>query len=335
MKKVYGIVVYGTWLGINLFFILLISFYTSIPLHSQQMPYYTQYKPNNIMLNAGAVGTKRLIDVRTNYRAQWVGFDDAPVTMGFSANSRIVGGTMGIGTSFFTDKTGPTKRSDFSLAYSYHAKFDDVELSIGAAGHMLSYVVEGNRLHMHIPMDNSIDLVSSQKKNIYDASAGLLFYNDRFHIGLSVLNILEPSINYYPDADTVHKTKIQMVPHAYGSVGYNWSGQEDWIWENSLQVVYAQANPMAIDYNLRLHYKQKVFGGISVRLRDAIALHAGVTFTEEFHVSYSYDVITSSLRQFQSGSHEIMLVWSSNLGMGKKRKYDISRFKKQKYGFMF
>ena len=302
---------------------------------SQQMPYYTQYKPNNIMLNPGVVGIKRLMDVRLNYRAQWVGFEDAPKTMGISANARIAAGTMGIGTAFFTDETGPTKRSDFSLAYSYHAKFDDVELSIGASGHMLSYIVDGARLHMHIPMDNSIDLASSQKKNIYDASAGLLFYNDRFHIGLSVLNILEPTINYFPDADTAHKTKIQMVPHAYGSVGYNWSGQEDWIWENSLQVVYVQANPITIDYNLRLHYQQKVFGGISARLGDAIAFHAGVTFKDEYHISYCYDVITSPLRQFQSGSHEIMLVWSSNLGLSKKKKYDISRFKKQKYGFMF
>lgn len=287
------------------------------------------------MLNPGVAGTKRIVDARMNYRNQWTGFDNAPVTMGVSANSRILGGTMGVGAAYFTDKTGPTKRSDFSFAYSFHAKFDDVELSVGAAVHNLSYTVDGTKLHMHIPIDNAIDLASSQTKKVWDASAGLLFYNDRFHLGLSLLNLLEPSINYYPETDTVHKTNIRMVPHVYGSVGYNWSGQPDWIWENSLQVLYAQANPMTIDYNLRLHYLQKVFGGVSVRLRDAIALHAGVTFMEEFHISYSYDIITSPLRSFQSGSHEIMLAWSSNIGLDKKKKYDVSRFKRQKYGFMF
>jgi type IX secretion system PorP/SprF family membrane protein len=188
---------------------------------------------------------------------------------------------------------------------------------------------------MRTPIDNAIDLAAMQKKTVFDASAGAFLYNDRFHIGLSVLDLGESTVNYYPPADTVHKTKISIVPHIYGSVGYNWSGDADWVWENSLQVVYAQANPITIDYNLRIHYLQKVFGGIAFRLHDAVAFQAGFTVREEFHVSYSYDFITSPLRQFQSGSHEIMLVWSSNIGKGKGKKYDNNRFKRQKYGFMF
>ncbi len=316
-------------------FVFYFSFFIFHFSFSQQLPYYTQFKPNNVMLNPAIIGTKRIFDLRLNYRDQWVGMDGAPVTMGISANSRILNGSMGVGAQYFSDRTGPTKRSDFALAYAYHAHFDDVELSIGAAGHMLSYLVDGTDLHMRVPYDNSIDLMASQKKNIYDLSAGLFFYNDRFHIGVSALNIAEPTVNYYPKSDTVHKTKIRMIPHIYGSVGYNWSGQEDWIWENSLQVVYAEANPMMIDYNLRLHYRQKVFGGISVRLGDAIALCAGATFMDEFHISYSYDFITSDLAPFQGGTHEIMLVWSSNLGMDKKKRYDNNRFKRQKYGYMF
>lgn len=305
------------------------------PCTSQQMPYYTQFKPNNAFLNPGMVGTKRIVDARLNYRRQWMGFDDAPVTQGISLNSRILRGSMGLGTTYFSDKTGPTKRSNFSLAYSYHGKFDDVELSVGIAYDRLTYHVDGTKLNMHIPFDNVIDLMASQKKKVNNASAGLLFYNDRFHLGISMLNMIEPTVNYYPQEDSIHKTKIHMVPHIYGSVGYNWSGQPDWIWENSFQVLYAEANPMAIDYNLRVHYKQKVLGGISIRIRDAIAFHAGATVMEDFHVSYSYDLVISSLRSSQSGSHEIMLVWSSDLGKQKKTKYNIDRFKRQKYGFMF
>ena len=302
---------------------------------AQQMPYYTQFKPNNAFLNPAVVGTKRIVDARINFRKQWLGFDDSPVTEGFSLNSRLLRGTMGLGTAYYSDKTGPTKRSDLSLAYSYHAKFDDVELSAGIAYHRLTYHLDGTKLNLHIPLDNIIDLTAYQKKKVSNASAGLLFYNDRFHLGISMLNLLEPSINYFEETDSLHKTSIHMVPHMYASVGYNWSGQPDWIWENSVQVLYAQANPMAIDYNLRLHYKQKIFGGISVRLRDAIALHLGATFMENFHVSYSYDLIISSLRFAQSGSHEIMLVWSTDLGREKRTKYNLDRFKRQKYGFMF
>jgi len=302
---------------------------------SQQLPYYTQFKPNNIFLNPAVTGTKRFIDARLHYRMQWLGFDDAPVTQGFSVNSRLVKGTMGLGINYLNDKTGPTKRSDLSFAYSYHVKFDDVELSAGLSYNMLTYLVDGTKLNLRVPLDNTIDLTTSQKKKVNNATAGLLFYNDRFHIGMSLLNMLEPTINYYSADDPVHKTKIHMVPHVYGTVGYNWSGQPDWIWENSLLVLYAEANPMVIDYNLRLHYMQKVFGGISIRMGDAIALHVGATFKEDFHISYSYDFVTSPLRRFQAGSHELMLAWSTDIGRDKKHKYDTDRFKKQKYGFMF
>ena len=299
------------------------------------MPYYTQYKPNNIFLNPAVTGTKRMLDARINFRKQWMGFDASPVTKGISLNSRMMRGTMGLGITYFNDKTGPSKRSDLGFAYSYHIKFDDVELSAGLAYEMLTYSLDGTKLNPHEPQDNLLDLSSTLKKKVNDGSAGLLFYNDRFHLGLSILNLLEPSVNFFADGDTVHKTKIHMVPHIYGTVGYNWSGQADWIWENSLQVLYAQANPMCIDYNLRLHYKQKILGGISIRLRDAIAFHMGATFMEDFQVSYSYDLIVSSMRYGQSGSHEIMLAWSTNFGNEKKNKYDNSRFKRQKYGFMF
>lgn len=300
----------------------------------QQLPYYTQFKSNNVMLNPGVVGTKLLLDARMDVRKQWMGIDGAPVTEGVSLNSRIVNGTMGVGVAYYNDQTGPTRRSDLSLAYSFHAKFEDVELSVGAAGQMLSYFVDGSELHMHTPIDNAIDLTILQKKTVFDANAGAFLYNDRFHIGLSVFNLHEPTIDYFPLTNTIHKTRIVVVPHIYGSIGYNWSGDADWIWENSLQVVYAQANPITIDYNLRIHYRENVFGGIAFRIHDAIALQVGFTFKKDFQFSYSYDIVTSPLRHFQSGSHEIMLIWSSNLGRDKRSKYDNNRFKRQKYGFM-
>lgn len=302
---------------------------------AQQFPYYSQFKSNGIMLNPGIVGTKRMVDVRLNYRKQWSGFTDAPVTKGFSANSRLMNGTMGLGLAYFNDVTGPSRRSDFSFAYAYHGKFDDVELSVGAAWHFLSYTMDGTMLHMHIPLDNAIDLNISQKKKVNNLSAGAYFYNDRFHLGISILSLREPSVNFFPKDDTVHKTKIHLVPHMFASVGYNWSGHPDFIWENSLQTGYSQAHPMLIDYNLRVHYKQKVFGGFSIRLRDAIPLHVGATIMDQVQISYSYDIIISPMSSFQSGSHEIMIAWSSNIGQGKKQKYDNSRFKRQKYGFMF
>jgi type IX secretion system PorP/SprF family membrane protein len=302
---------------------------------AQQMPYYTQYKPNQVMINPAVLGTKRLLDIRTHYRMQWVGFEDSPRTATFNINGRVFKERIGVGLNYFSDVTGPTKRSDLSVGGAYHLTFDDVELSVGAAYHRIMYQVDGTKLRMQIPFDNSINLNVLQKKNENDLSAGIYFYNDRFHVGAAALNLAGASFNYFPKEDTVHKSSIELVQHIYGSAGYNWSGNPDVVWENSIQAMYAKSSPITIDYNIRMHYQQKMVMGLSFRSGDAIALNIGATFMDEFHISYSYDLVISHLKKFQSGSHEIMLAWSKNAGGDKRKKYNNSRFARQKYQFMF
>ena len=57
-------------------------------------------------------------------------------------------------------------------------------------------------------------------------------------------------------------------------------------------------------------YNNLLWGGVSYRLSDAIVPMVGIYYdlgpgTLKF--GYSYDVTTSLLRQYSSGSHEVML----------------------------
>src|SRR4051812_45521254 len=88
----------------------LLFFLASTCVVAQQMPFYSQYRSNMYMLNPGITGTKRLIDARINYRAQWVGYDDAPRTTSVSVNSRFMKGKMGAGIYMMQDNIGPSKQ---------------------------------------------------------------------------------------------------------------------------------------------------------------------------------------------------------------------------------
>ena len=79
--------------------------------------------------------------------------------------------------------------------------------------------------------------------------------------------------------------------------------------------------------------KQQLIAGLSFRLNDAIALQLGYTIKDNIQISYSYDIITSPLRKYQSGTHELNIVFSSNLGTDKKRRGN-KRFIRQKYSYM-
>ena len=77
---------------------------------AQQLPYLTQMIGNDYLQNPAIAGTKRTLDARLNYRAQWVGFEGAPTTESFSLNNRFYKGKMGAGLYFMEDKIGPSKQ---------------------------------------------------------------------------------------------------------------------------------------------------------------------------------------------------------------------------------
>ncbi len=297
-------------------------------LYAQQLPYYTQFKTNMYMINPAITGTKRTIDVRINDRIQWVGYDGAPSTMAFSVHGRFFKGKMGAGLSVLKDQIGPSKQTDISASYAYHIRFPDVELSIGAAGNFTKYTLDGSQITLHNTQDPAIDQTKTSYDWIPDASFGMYLYNDRFHFGFSALHLVQSKGEFFKN-DTAKKGIIQNVPHGNFTLGYNYSNNPNFIIENTLYVNYVPSVPVSLDYTLRLHYLNKVFAGFSLRMKDAIALQVGGTFWDCLQVSYSYDILTSKVRPYSRGTHEIMLAFSHNIHFIK------SKFAHQRYAYMF
>ncbi|MEW6469442.1 MAG: type IX secretion system membrane protein PorP/SprF [Bacteroidota bacterium] len=302
---------------------------------AQQMPYYTQFRPNSIALNPAVTGTKRVLDLRFNYRKQWVGFDAAPVTQELSINGKFLKGKMGAGFLLFKDVTGPTKRNFYNLSYAFHIRYPDIALSMGLAGNLIKYSVDGSLITLHHSQDPAITLGLPMEDRSFDASAGMLLHNDRFHFGFSVLNLFSSTYKFYPQSDTVMENSLTMVPHSFVTTGYKWQGVPDIIWENSIQVNYIPGVPLQMEYSLRIYFKEKMFIGGSIRRRDALSLHAGFTFLRDFHISYSYDIGISPLRQYHANTHEVMLIYSTDLESLLGRYGTNKEFLRQKFGYMF
>jgi hypothetical protein len=55
-----------------------------------------------------------------------------------------------------------------------------------------------------------------------------------------------------------------------------------------------------------------VWGGLSYRLKDAISVLLGYIYDEQFYFGYAYDIGTTDLRKFNSGTHEIMIGYRFN-----------------------
>jgi type IX secretion system PorP/SprF family membrane protein len=285
------------------------------------------------MFNPGFCGTKRFVDFRMFYRNQWTGLPGAPKTYAASLNMRLAEGKVGIGGFAFNDAIGPFKTTYAGLTFAYHLKFDDVELSFGAQGIYMNQSFNGSKVTLHNSVDKSMDLASTASIKGTDGSVGLVLLNDRFYLGIGANNLIGKEMIYY-QGDPFYKGKYKNEPSITLGAAFNYAEDPNYTFENSVMMLYTNGVPFYFDYTLRLHIQKILLTGISIRLKDAVAVHLGMNIKNQLQIAYSYDIITSPLQKYNSGSHEISLVFSSNMGRDQKKKGFNNRFLRQKFQYL-
>ncbi len=315
---------------IPVYILLVFLFSFAGKMTAQQLPDYTQYPAYLYHVNPAYTGTKGNIDARVGYRKQWVGYDGAPTTQVLGLNSRLWKGRIGLGTAMYKDVTGPSQRFNYSFTAAYHLRFPDVEFSIGMGVNFNKYTIDATKMTTHWTNDPTVDNTRTDFDKTKNAMVGVLLYNDRFHFGLGVVNIVNNKAEFFAD-DTTRKSQVTFSPHYYFSCGYNFNGNPDYVWENNLMGLYVNGLPMTLNYNLRIHYNEKLIAGAGWRLKDAVYLQAGYVFFEQLQFIYSYDIGISRLRKGHSGSHEVMIGYRTSFTGSKGGYKNHDQFQRQKY----
>jgi type IX secretion system PorP/SprF family membrane protein len=306
--------------------ILILFVSCSCFLTAQQLPDYTQYPSQLFALNPAYTGTKGTLDVRASYRRQWMGYEGAPETRFVGAHSRLFKGKLGLGGTLYQDFTGPSRRFNYAFSAAYHLRFPDVEFCVGIGMNFDKYFLDSGVLNTHWEGDPAINIgvVEFQKKK--NAMAGLLLYNDRFHFGLGVYNVLSSKITFGGIGATVAYKQ-----HYYFTTGYNFHGHPDFVWENNIMALYVDGLPLTLNYNLRVHYREKFVFGTALRLRDAVALQAGMVVLNRCQIIYSYDIGYSRLRKAHNGSHELTIGYRLDYDKKKGGYKNFDSFQRQRY----
>ena len=313
--------------------IILIVFLAFASAHAQMFPWFTQYRSNMYLYNPAFCGTKRFIDFRLFYRNQWTGYKGAPKTYAASLNFRLAEGRVGIGGFAFNDEIGPFKTTYAGGTFAYHLKLEDVELSFGLQGIYMAQTFSGSKVTLHNSVDRAIDVESTSNVKGSDGSAGLVLLNDRFYLAIGANNLLGKEFVHFK-GDGFHKGKYQNEMSLNVGAAYNYAEDPNFTFENSVMALYTKGVPLFFDYTLRLHIQKVLLTGVSIRVKDAIAVHLGFTIKNQFQIAYSYDIVTSPLRKYNSGSHELSLVFSSNMGRDKQKRGFNNRFLKQKFQYL-
>lgn len=272
-------------------------------LQAQQLPQYTQYMLNDLAINPAVAGKDNFADVRSNNRYQWAGLTDAPRTYMLTLHSPLKNRHMGIGTHIYTDIVGPTRRVGISLAYAYHIKIaEKTRLSLGLNAGIQQWGIDGHKLHLHDAGDENL-LTQYQTKMVPDFGAGLYVHNEKWYIGFSLPQLYQSPIKLYPDGD--HKGTL--VTHFLLNGAYKFNINDDFKVEPSFVLKYANPAPIKLDVGARVIYQEQVWLGVGYRHQDAVTALIGFMYKNYLMIGYSYDFTTTNLKNYSTGTHELML----------------------------
>ncbi len=279
---------------------------------AQQDPQYTQYMYSMNILNPAYAGSRGVTSIGLLGRTQWVGVDGAPQTATLSINGPV-GKNVGLGFSVIHDEIGPVKEDNLYADFSYTLNFsgeDKFAFGIKAGATFLN-VREFTTVDQD-PLNVPVSLVAP------NFGVGVMYYNDRFYAGLSVPNFIE---SRYLDTKNGISSSASEKTHYFLTSGYVFDLDENLKLKPSTMLKAAPGAPLSVDLSLNLLIQEKVELGLSHRLDDSISGMIGFQVSQDLRIGYAYDYTTSNFGEFNSGSHEIMILFDLN-----KKKIKSPRF---------
>lgn len=281
-------------------------------LRAQQDPHYSQFFLNRLNYNPAFAGTEEKICALGVYRTQWVGFGSdntglSPTTFLASVNSPL-GNRFGIGLNVMRDQLGFETSINPVLSLSFRTTFQNQSmLSFGVGGGIMQKTLAGDKLKPLMPDDPKIPSQSvagfSPDFNIgVYYTMPTLWRFQKFYTGLSATHLNQGNVEYSWAANTVDNP---MKLHYYFMTGASYEINSALAIEPNIFTKYDGANA-SFDFNAMAMYNNKIRGGLTYRTGDAFVVLLGYKFTPEMQLGYSYDLTTSDILDYSSGSHEIL-----------------------------
>ena len=292
--------------------VLLIN--SSINLYAQD-PIFTQFYSNPVYLNPAFAGSNKCPRIVSNFRNQWPGFSGDFITTSLTYDQYVDKIKGGLGIILMSDQVAKTlKSNEASFVYSYHQHLSrKFTLNFGIQGTYISKSIDrsnltfGDMIHPRRGFVLSTqDVINYAPVDIFDFSAGILGYTDKFYVGFATHHLTEPSFSYISTNNTSFLNR-RYTAHAGTEISLNskslFSEEEKSLSPSVLFIKQGDFQQL----NFGLYYRKGNYVlGAWYREGDSFIVTAGIN-TKLLRIGYSYDLTTSQLGVYSGGSHEISI----------------------------
>lgn len=291
---------------------------------AQQDPQFTHYMYNMSVINpAYATENKDVINMGGIYRAQWVGIEGAPTTQSFFAHKPL-SKKVEMGISIVHDEIGDVVQesnifADFAYVLSLSEK---TRLSFGVKAGVTLFSANFNGFQYTDPvLDPAFqNNISETFPNI---GAGTYLFGDNYYLGLSAPNLM--TSRHLETNNGLVGSGVESI-HFFMTGGYvfTFNGNDNFKLKPAFMAKGVEGAPVSIDLTTNVLINNRFEAGVGYRVDDSVSGLVGFYLTPTLRIGYSYDYTLSNLRSFNSGSHEVFVLFDLDLGRLSKKGYDKS-----------
>ena len=289
---------------------------------AQQDPQYTNYMYNMSVVNpAYATDTPEVINFGGFYRSQWVGAVGAPKTASIFAHVPITE-KIQMGLSFQNDEIGDVvSENNIYVDFAYVLPVSDKnKISFGIKGGFTLYDTNFDGFQYE---DSNLD--PAFETNLNDAfpniGAGVYFFSDKYYVGFSAPNLL--TTRQFEQKNGVEVMGIDAI-HYFFTGGYVFDLNPNLKFKPAFMAKAVSGAPISVDLTANFLIHNLVEVGAAYRIDDAVSGLVNFYVTPNLRVGYSYDYTTTNFSNYNSGSHEIFLLFDLDRSNLKSKGYEKS-----------
>jgi len=284
-------------------------------LFGQQDILFTQFAYDKLGFNPGYAGVHDHISLNAIYRNQWLGIDGSPSR--FAASVNLPAQAQNLGLGFHIDKTAISifDKTTVKGSYSYGIPLSSGKLNLGLSTSFRQFTVDWTDNRLRPPNGFNADPSIEQNiltKRIFNVGFGAYFRNDQYFGGLSIPRLNKAIIDFDDTKlDTLQATEARLV---YLMGGGKFRLNDSWELTPQVLITIVEASPIQFElssiaildekYHLGLNYSS---GGSVLSPVESLDLILGYQHDAQIFLGMSYDITLSELKQFSSGSLELIL----------------------------
>lgn len=303
-----------------LLFIIFISFLNKV--EAQQDPQYTHYMYNmNVVNPAYATATPSILNLGGLYRTQWVGAVGAPKTFTFFAHSPV-SQNVELGLSLISDDIGDGAKKENNIFgdFAYVLQLNNKHrLSLGLKAGVTIFETNFNGFELESGSNNTDPAFDENINTVFpNLGAGAFYFTDKYYVGLSAPNLL--STKHLEETQGINRFGSENI-HVFFTGGYVFQLNPNLKLKPSFMAKGVKGAPAVVDVSTNVLIHDKFEFGLSYRLDDSVSGLFNINVTPNLRVGYAYDYTVTNLGDFNSGTHEVFLLFDLNF---MKKGYDKS-----------